>query len=85
MDAEFVDFLDKKFQTLERTLRAEIQHTHADLGKQISELRESVNTLATAVDRFIHMHEKLEKEQTSIIADLNRIKAVLKEKLGVEL
>ena len=92
MDADFVEFLDKKFQNLEHTLRVEIQSVRldvqdvrTDLGQQIAELRESVNALANAVDKFIHMHEKLEMEQTAIIADLTRIKAVLKEKLGVEI
>lgn len=95
MDADFVEFLDKKFQGVDkkfqdvsqeiRGLRADMEHEFADVRQEIRELRESVNALANAVDKFIHLHEKLEVEQAAIIADLNRIKAVLKEKLGVEL
>lgn len=88
MDADFVEFLDKKFQGVSqeiRGLRADMEHEFADVRQEIRELRESVNALANAVDKFIRMHEKLEVEQAAIIADLNRIKAVLKEKLGVEI
>lgn len=84
MDAEFVEFLDKKFQRVElRFDRVENQIT--DLREEVRELRKAVTTLTNEVDRFVHMHEEIRVEQAAIIADLNRIKEVLKEKLGVEI
>jgi predicted nuclease with TOPRIM domain len=91
MDAEFVGFLDKKFnevnQKLDRlTAGWVILDEKVDkLDERVGRLEEAVEHLTRSIDRMLKMWEDLNVEQKSIIADLNRIKAVLKEKLGVTL
>jgi archaellum component FlaC len=95
MDAEFIDFLDKKFNRLE----AKVDGVQADLNTKFYLLREDISALnervarietamenlTNSVDRIIHMYDELKTEQRMIIADIDRIKVVLHEKLGVEI
>jgi len=88
MDAEFVDFLDKKFQKVSQEIegvRLDLKEDLRTLSDRVSHLEEAVEHLTTSIDRMLKMWEDLHIEQKAIIADLRRIKAVLKEKLGVEL
>jgi chromosome segregation ATPase len=95
MDAEFVEFLDQKFQKLEKNLRADIQSVRTDLSGQkaeiqsikldLAQLQKSLNILTNSVDRFVKLHEQVVAEQAALRSDIDRIKVVLKEKLGVQL
>jgi len=98
MDAEFVEFLDKKFQRVEKQiegvrtdLEGKIQQVHLDLkgdigvlDRRLSRLEESVERLAHSIERMLRMWEELATEQKTILADITRIKAIIKEKLGIE-
>lgn len=66
-------------------LRLDVSEDPGGLRGEIRELRKSSNTLTKSVDRFLKILEGVEMEQAAIRADLERIKQVLKEKLGVEL
>lgn len=85
MDAEFVEFLDKKFQNLEQTLKEEIHGAEARLGERITRLENAVELLTRSVDRIVKLYENVVTEQRTIVADLARIKVVLREKLGVDI
>lgn len=88
MDAEIVAFLDKKFQTVENTIegaRLDLKEDIRRLGERVSRLEVAIERLATSIDRMTKMYEGLWQEQKFIIADIRRIKTVLKEKLGVDL
>ena len=139
MDAEFIDFLDKKFNRLEAkidgvetslnkkidgvqmslnekidgvetSLNKKIDGVQASLNKKIDGVQIDLNTkffslkedisainqrltrievavenLTNSVDRIIDMYEESKIEQKMIIADINRIKVVLREKLGVQI
>lgn len=91
MDAEFVEFLDKKFNVVNQKLDrltsgwVILDEKVGKLDERLSRLEEAVEHLTRSIDRMLKMWEDLNVEQKSIIADLNRIKAVLKEKLGVTL
>lgn len=85
MDAEFVEFLDKKFGGLEKRLMYELRGVEERLGERITSLEAAVERLTTSIDRLTKLYEDVFTEQKAIIADIDRIKAVLKEKLGVEI
>lgn len=106
MDADFVEFLDKKFgkvgerfdqvdeklgtldrrvEDVQKSLLYEMRELEERLGDRITRLEEAVGGLTNSIDRLLKLYEDVRVEQAAIIADLNRIKAVLKEKLGVEL
>lgn len=91
MEREFVAFLDKKFRKQDQRFRettARLVNLQADMKEvkaDIRELRTSLNTLTKSVDRFVKLHENVTTEQKAIRADIDRIKLVLKEKLGVQL
>lgn len=51
MDAEFVEFLDKKFQGLQKSLVYEIQRVEERLGERITRLEEAVENLTNSIDR----------------------------------
>lgn len=85
MDAEFVEFLDKKFGGLEKRLMYEIRGIEERLGERITSLEAAVERLATSIDRLTKLYEDVFTEQKAIIADIDRIKTVLKEKLGVDI
>jgi len=128
MDAEFIDFLDKKFNRLEAkidgvetsltkridgveaslnnkidgvesSLNKKIDGVQVDLNSKFVSLKEdiaainqrltrieqAVENLTNSVDRIILMYEELKTEQKMIIADIDRIKVVLREKLGVQI
>lgn len=88
MDAEFIDFLDKKFQKLSDEIKG-VQFT---LGERIDvvEMRQQkteqlLNNLTNTIDKFLQHLDDVKTEQKVIIADIFRIKQVIKEKLGVEI
>jgi len=128
MDAEFIDFLDKKFNRLEAkidgvetslnkkidgvqtSLNEKIDGVETSLNKKIdgvqidlntkffslkedisainqrlTRIEEAVENLTNSVDRIINMYEESKTEQKMIIADIDRIKVVLREKLGVQI
>ena len=99
MDAEFIDFLDKKFQKLSdeiqgvRTeLKADTQNLKAEIKFELNEIKgrltrieESLDILTNTVDGFVKILEDVQTEQKMIVADIFRIKQVIKEKLGVEI
>lgn len=53
--------------------------------KERGEIRARIEETYNAVDGFIKVVTKLEQEFTMVKEDLNRVKTVIKEKLGVDL
>lgn len=88
IDAEFIDFLDKKFQKLSDEIRG-VQYTLSEridvVEMRQQKTEQSLNNLTNTIERFIKHMEDVKIEQTMIIADIYRIKEVIKEKLGVEI
>ncbi len=113
MDAEFVAFLDKKFQKVSGEIqvvrsevtdvrsevtdvRSELDVVRSELTSDIKAFREEFNervghieqsleSLTRSMDRFVKIHEEIKTEQVSLRADIDRIKVVLREKLGVKI
>lgn len=88
MDAEFIDFLDKKFQKLSDEIKG-VQFTLSE-RMDVIELRQQkseqlLNNLTNTIDKFLQHLDDVKVEQKMIVADIFRIKQVIKEKLGVEI
>lgn len=71
---------DGKFQAMEQRFDSRLQAVETE----VAELRQAVRDLTTAVDKFLHRLDRWEQEFTLLKADVDKIKEILKEKLGVE-
>ena len=69
-----LDAVDKKILTLDKKIEA------LDL-----KFSQKIDALITTLDRFLKRMTDMEDEFTIIKHDLNKVKKVIKEKLGVEL
>lgn len=92
MDAEFIAFLDKKFQKVSQEIQGvrsgltvDIKAFRDEFDERVGHMEQSLESLTRSVDRFVKLHEELKTEQVSLRADIDRIKSVIKEKLGVQL
>jgi len=88
MDSELIDFLSKKFDKIETEInvsRTNMMVGFKDAKEDRKRIENKVDNLFNAVDGFTKIVTKLETEFTVLKEDLNRIKTVLREKLGVEL
>ena len=65
--------------------KADSQESFKEMKSELSEIKLKVNETYTAVDGFIKIVDRLEDEFTAMKEDLNRVKKVIREKLGVEL
>ena len=61
------------------------QEDFKEVKLELSEIKLKVNETYTAVDGFIKIVDRLESEFIAIKEDLNRVKKVIKDKLGVDL
>ncbi len=95
MNEKLTKYLDGKFNKID----VELKEIKTDVGinkvntregfkeakTERAELKAKINDTYNAVDGFIKIVDKLETEFTVIKEDLNRIKKVIKEKLGIDL
>lgn len=75
----------KEVKTDLGTHKVDSQENFKEMKLELSEIKLKVNETYTAVDGFIKIVDRLESEFTAIKEDLNRVKRVIKEKLGVDL
>ena len=59
------------------------------VDKKINDLEEKINTridkLTTTIDKFVNLYTKQEQEFKIMKYEINKIKEIIKEKLGVEI
>ncbi len=85
---ERFDKIDERFDLLDNEIK--VNRTNMIVGfkegkEERNRIENKINNLFNAVDGFIKIVTKLEDEFAALKEDLNRVKAVLREKLGVEL
>lgn len=64
-------------------LEARMGEVEIGLGKMETELNKKFDRLVTTLDRFLKRMSDLDDEFTMMKADINRLKVIIKEKLGV--
>lgn len=74
--------IEKQFIAQNIALSAELDKRFAESDKRFTE---ALNRLTNTIDKLLKRAVDLEEEFTFMKADLNRVKAVLREKLGVTL
>ena len=87
------DKIGKRIDTLEKSLDSRLAITEVrildDVDKKLQamELRinRKIDRLTTTLDKFLKRMTDMEDELEIMKHDLNRVKSVLKEKLGVDL
>jgi len=87
--------LENKLNTIEADIKAiksdvavnktNIQEGFEEAKKERAELKVRIDETYNAVDGFIKIVTKLEQEFTIMKKDVDKIKEVIKEKLGVDL
>jgi len=91
MDKELIEFLNKKFDKIDirfNTIDAELFGMKEDLKKARGErqnLAIKIGEVYDSVDGFIKVVDRLDQEFTVIKEDINKVKDVIREKLGVDL
>lgn len=95
MDRELIEYLDKKFNKINETLkeiRTDVGVNKTNIFVNFKEAKEErakikarIDETYNAVDGFIKIVTKLETEFTLLKEDLKRVKDVIREKLGVDL
>ena len=81
---ELIKYLDEKFNKVDIEL-ASIKEDLKEAKAERAELKARINDTYNAVDGFIKVVTKLEQEFAIMKEDVNKIKKVIKEKLGVDL
>ena len=84
MNEDSTQRLDKRFDKID----IELTNIKEDLKQARSErleLKTRINNTYNAVDGFIKVVTKLEQEFTIMKKDVDKIKEIIKEKLGVDL
>ncbi len=81
---ERFESVDERFNKIEMTL-INIVEELKEAREERAELKASINQTYNAVDGFVKVVTKLEQEFTLMKEDLNRVKTVIREKLGVDL
>lgn len=76
-----IDLLDKRMAMFEVRLEA----VETRLDKMETRLNQKLDRLLTTLDKFLKRLTDLEDEFAIMKHDLNRVKQILKEKLGVNL
>lgn len=95
MDGELIEYLDKKFNKINETLkeiRTDVGVNETNIFVNFKEAKEErasikrrIDETYNAVDGFIKIVTKLEAEFTLLKEDLRKVKDVIREKLGVDL
>ncbi|KKT42332.1 MAG: hypothetical protein UW30_C0001G0057 [Candidatus Giovannonibacteria bacterium GW2011_GWA2_44_13b] len=76
-----VDAVDFKFATLE----THIDRRFDEMGFRVSKLEENVNRLTVSLDVFLKKMAGYKEEFTILKAEVDKIKLVIKQKLGIEI
>ncbi len=74
---------DGKFQSLEQKFDLKLQLMEGRMDEKYAK-EETVQKLVTTIDKFLHRLDKWEQEFTLLKADVDKIKMIIKDKLGVE-
>ncbi|GEM_PF-1805619 len=90
IDKKFDDFalvIDKKFDVIDKRFDDVdkkfddfafiVNQSFSDMQKQIAYTNQRVDKLYDNVDRFIHLHEKLDQELTMMRARIERLEEVV--------
>ena len=81
--AALIGALDHKFRVIDQHF-ASINEQFAEAKRERDELRESIRELTVTLDAFLKRLTDHEQEFEIMKAELNQLKAIVKEKLGVE-
>ena len=81
--AAFVEAIDLKFQRVDSQF-SELGKEVREIKAELSEMQQAMRDLTTTLDNFLKRLTDREEEMKLMQADIAKIKAVLKEKLGVE-
>ena len=84
MNEDLTQHLDKRFDKIDIEL-TNIKEDLKEARSERLELKTRINDTYNAVDGFIKVVTKLEQEFTIMKKDVDRIKEVIKEKLGIDL
>lgn len=82
-----LEAVDWKFQKMEQNIQfmdQKFEMRFQAVEVELTELRKSIRDLTKSVDIFLHRLDRWEQEFTLLKADVDKIKVILKEKLGVE-
>lgn len=89
--AVIIEAVDWKFQRMEEKFDGKFQgmeqkfeYRFQNLEQRMDRVDEKLDRLTTTLDNFLHRLDKWEQEFTLLKADVDKIKMILKEKLGVE-
>ena len=84
MEKELENRLNKIGEDI-NIIKANVQEGFEEAKRERAELKTRINDTYNAVDGFIKVVTKLEQEFTIMKKDVDKIKEVIKEKLGVDL
>ena len=79
--SSIIEAVDFRFQKME----VHLDQRFSKLDSRISTLEESVNRLSITLDNFVKMMTDYKGEFTILKGEVDQIKRILKEKLGVEI
>ncbi len=77
--------VDEKLSKQQRYVDYRISLLEKRLGKMEIKMNQNFNRLTTTLDKFLKRLTDIEDEFEAMKLDINRLKKVIREKLGVEL
>src|SRR3989344_2431034 len=86
LDSRFTEYdkkLDSKFGEYQESILEAVNVGFENTHREINGLRESIQQLTITLDGFVKQLNDRDEEITIMKAELNKIKFVIKEKLGV--
>ena len=79
------EYLDEKFKEQAQVIVAAVDGVlDKRLEKTEENLKKEINNVQTLIDAYVKTQEDFKQEFTIIKEEMNRVKEILKEKLGVE-
>jgi hypothetical protein len=85
MEQLLADQASMILNAVDGTLSAQERRSNTRLEKMEERFAKRIDELTKTLDKFLKRVSDIEEEFTFMKADLNRVKAVLREKLGVVL
>lgn len=76
-----INVLDKKIEVLDKRMNG----IDIRLEKFEERLNKKIDKLTTLIDKFVNLYTKQEQEFKIMKYEINKIKEIIKEKLGVEI
>ncbi|MBU2100978.1 MAG: hypothetical protein ABIJ81_00665 [Patescibacteria group bacterium] len=79
------EYLDEKFKEQAQVIVVAVDGVlDKRLEKTEENLKKEINNVQTLIDAYVKTQEDFKQEFTIIKEEMNRVKEILKEKLGVE-